>query len=190
MVHRSKRVKAAWCHRESKPAIGRQSCINLIAHVDHDVIERRNRQYRDHGAPPVAAGADAIATAGRSPAPQYVNKMTALRRAPPSLGGKRHAAMAGSHPPRRRHCAGLQHVKVTVASGISPSSPRSRPQRRRFGFVAVTMAELRLRGAALGFPARSGRHCRSDEKPSHGSPRRRASRSGTQRSVNSPGSSF
>jgi hypothetical protein len=45
--------------------------------------------------------------------------MTAPLRAPPSLGGKRHAAMAGSHPPLPKHWEGLRHVKVTDWSAPS-----------------------------------------------------------------------
>ena len=145
-----KRVKTAWCQRESKPAIGLQSRINLIAHVDHDVIKRRNRQYRGHEKrPPLLAGADSIATAGGSPAPHYVDKMTALRRAPPSLGGKRHAAMAGSHPPRRRHCADPRHVKLTVASGMSPLVLRPRLRWYR----SVSRRLQKGQNGAWGYPS-------------------------------------
>jgi hypothetical protein len=44
--------------------------------------------------------------------------MTAPGRAPPSLGGKRHAAMAGSHSPHARDWAGSSHVKGTVLRDV------------------------------------------------------------------------
>ena len=88
MVHRSQRVIAARGHREAEPAVGLQPRIDPITHVDDDVIERRHRQCRDHGvASPSTAGAMLLRRRARHQPRTMGDKVTAPRRAPPSLGG-------------------------------------------------------------------------------------------------------